>query len=415
MPTVSSYFVVIVGSPSDLSTIQEILAAGLEKTEECDWGDYLLHLDAVFPDIDPRSEQTFLGIDSEIRWPRPEVEDQGRTWEHGVFQWDANRGRFRFSGESKWLPPVDLARRVTARFSGIRIEVGGTVEHTEFLRWSVQDGLETLTHHAINRGSDFREHRLVWDGVDLTSSAVAPPHLACYLEDHPARDFVAWRYAMGAPDHWRLLPEGLPQALPALQEFADRPLADLTVHARFHAGGRGPERYCPTCTGEYHAWLACPEGYTHPGCEHLPYAEEHLVLGGTPVLDHSGSLIDYKFLTLRLLTDYDAIDTFGTERDRRVMTLLTYEVRTLSTLEASYVVRDAQWNPRPLCDLAYDAVDLARIGDIETMSWEGFCSPPGHTMRSLEAHQLAHDADRRAAEVVMDMVAFEAELDALGE
>lgn len=161
MPKVCNYSITISGSADELAAIRALLSDGLVRTEGGVWGDQIIDLDVIYPDIDIREEQSFIGITGEM-----------------VNEEVPGGQRLCFRGASEELPPVSMAVRLSRQYPSIQIDVSGTFEEEEYFDWTVRDGRATLVDQCFYLDHD--TDRIRWrveDGIELPD----PPELLAWL------------------------------------------------------------------------------------------------------------------------------------------------------------------------------------------------------------------------------------------
>ena len=195
MPNVTDYFIAVTGEDENLFQFVEYLRPAIERCESA-WGEFILHVDKLFDDVDERREHAFVGLDrinddsdegdawflirNDENTPNEEEDRLGEdalallrnlgidgTIKDGdcpkwFEQWRDRQRRnggknlpvLVMRGESKWVPPGPLVDRLSTRFPELSFVYGGTTEHELYERWEAENGGHRQTDERRNNGDE---------------------------------------------------------------------------------------------------------------------------------------------------------------------------------------------------------------------------------------------------------------------
>jgi hypothetical protein len=199
MPNVTDYFIAVTGDDENLFDLVEYLRPAIERMESA-WGEFILHVDKLFDDVDKQREHLFVGLDrinvdssEEDAWflirrddntPNEEEDRLGTdglallrhlgidgTINDGDYpewfeKWCDRRQRassepdlpvLLMNGESKWAPPGTLVDRLSTRYPELSFVYGGTTEHELYERWEAKNG----RHRQTDERHDSR-NEVIW-------------------------------------------------------------------------------------------------------------------------------------------------------------------------------------------------------------------------------------------------------------
>jgi hypothetical protein len=159
MANVCDYFI-STGGEDVIATwrVKALLAPALEHVPGGFYGDYVLRLDVLFPDLDEH-EHSWIALNS-ARPSRGKVQI-----EDGIFSFGAD-GSLHMSGASKWEPPIAFVERLSRLFPGLTFEVGGTTEHEFYERWECREGVSKRIDAWMDHFTEGRRVVYARDGVE---------------------------------------------------------------------------------------------------------------------------------------------------------------------------------------------------------------------------------------------------------
>ena len=122
MANVCDFGLTIKGPESKLSELKAFLTSALEACPGGYYGNFVLCVNQLWPDIDKEGEHTFVGLD-DCRKGRPTT---GPTAE-------ADEYVLHLGGASKWCPPLRLMERLSGAFPEVDFHLAAITED-EFQR-----------------------------------------------------------------------------------------------------------------------------------------------------------------------------------------------------------------------------------------------------------------------------------------
>lgn len=215
------FFIVAKAPQHTLDELVRYLRPAITKEKNA-WGEYLLRIDSLFPDINKDEEHAFVGLDemsgdptSTDGWFDIQTDERNEISakdereytvtraivndlqiEEGVRYCKVNRRfvkwldrevvltndraelpKLRLSGNCRWCPPYALVDRLSHAFPDLEFVYGGTTEHTLFERWSAKAG----DHCELDRHLFRWEGRVIFveDGQELEPAWLDPRDEEC--------------------------------------------------------------------------------------------------------------------------------------------------------------------------------------------------------------------------------------------
>jgi hypothetical protein len=125
MANVCSFRLTITVPKPTLNELKAFLTPAIEECPGGYYGECVLILDKLWPDLDKDSEHQFVGLDHPITQPKVQ-----KTGMH----------RLTLDGASKWCPPFALLERLTRQYPDLEFRLGATTEHEQHEVWTAKNG-----------------------------------------------------------------------------------------------------------------------------------------------------------------------------------------------------------------------------------------------------------------------------------
>ena len=134
MANVCEFGLAVKGSESTLNELKAFLSTALEPCPGGYYGEFVLMLNQLWPDINKDENHYFVGLDCYREEGQPIV---GPILEDGIHN-------LYLGGASKWCPPLGLMDRLSTMFPDLTFSLHGTTEHEQVEEWTGKAGELTV-------------------------------------------------------------------------------------------------------------------------------------------------------------------------------------------------------------------------------------------------------------------------------